>query len=230
MLDPVLQAPDLKLAADSNQVLNYKRDANNYITQLFAEQLPAIRNGFFNAHMSKGFIVQPHWHTNVTEMIFVISGELIASVFDPFTQKLMTYHLKAGQIAVFPKGWFHWILAESEQAHFLAIFDAPTPDIVYGSDFLRAVPAEVIQRAYCINEEEYAKAVAPLKESIILGPPPGCATVGASENSYPAANAQQMSNAAMPEGMYMSAAKSMPAYTAQQPAAAFYPYPMYPRR
>ncbi|MFD1905814.1 hypothetical protein ACFSQ7_20055 [Paenibacillus rhizoplanae] len=35
MLDPVLQAPDLKLAADSNQVLNYKRDANNYITQLF---------------------------------------------------------------------------------------------------------------------------------------------------------------------------------------------------
>lgn len=104
MLDPVLQAPDLKLAADSNQVLNYKRDANNYITQLFAEQLPAIRNGFFNAHMSKGFIVQPHWHTNVTEMIFVISGELIASVFDPFTQKLMTYHLKAGQIAVFPQG------------------------------------------------------------------------------------------------------------------------------
>lgn len=85
MLDPVLQAPDLKLAADSNQVLNYKRDANNYITQLFGEQLPAIRNGFFNAHMSRGFIVQPHWHTNVTEMIFVISGELIASVFDPFT-------------------------------------------------------------------------------------------------------------------------------------------------
>ncbi|MFD2879039.1 hypothetical protein ACFTAO_28495 [Paenibacillus rhizoplanae] len=37
MLDPVLQAPDLKLAADSNQVLNYKRDANNYITQLFLE-------------------------------------------------------------------------------------------------------------------------------------------------------------------------------------------------
>ncbi|MEK4515369.1 cupin domain-containing protein [Paenibacillus sp. FSL H8-0122] len=213
MLDPVLQAPDLKLAADSNQVLNYKRDANNYITQLFAEQLPAIRNGFFNAHMSKGFIVQPHWHTNVTEMIFVISGELIASVFDPFTQKLMTYHLKAGQIAVFPQGWFHWILAESEQAHFLAIFDAPTPDIVYGSDFLRAVPAEVIQRAYCINEEEYAKAVAPLKESIILGPPPGCTVAGSAGGM----------NIAPP-------AKSMPAYAAQQPAAAFYPYPMYPRR
>lgn len=213
MLDPVLQAPDLKLAADSNQVLNYKRDAHNYITQLFGEQLPAIRNGFFNAHMSKGFIVQPHWHTNVTEMVFVISGELITSVFDPFTQKLMTYHLQSGQIAVFPKGWFHWILAESEQAHFLTIFDAPTPDIVFGSDFLRAVPAEVIQRAYCINEEEYAKAVAPLKESIILGPPPGCAMAGSAGGM----------NIGPP-------AKSMPAYAAQQPAAAFYPYPMYPRR
>ena len=213
MLDPVLQAPDLKLAADSNQVLNYKRDANNYITQLFGEQLPAIRNGFFNAHMSKGFIVQPHWHTNVTEMVFVISGELITSVFDPFTQKLMTYHLKPGQIVVFPKGWFHWILAESEQAHFLTIFDAPTPDIVYGSDFLRAVPQEVIQRAYCINEEEYAKAVAPLKESVILGPPPGCAVAGTAG-----------------EANMDPSAKSMPAYAAQQPAAAFYPYQMYPRR
>lgn len=230
MLNPVLQAPDLKLAADSNQVLNYKRDANNYITQLFGEQLPAIRNGFFNAHMSKGFIVQPHWHTNVTEMVFVISGELITSVFDPFTQKLMTYHLKPGQVSILPKGWFHWILAESDQVHFLTIFDAPTPDIVYGSDFLRAVPKEVIQRAYCINEEDYAKAVAPLKESVILGPPPGCVISGAAENTFHP-NAQAMPYNGMTEGMNAGkAAKGMPSYTAQQPAAAFYPYPMYPRR
>jgi oxalate decarboxylase/phosphoglucose isomerase-like protein (cupin superfamily) len=174
MIDAVLQSPDLRLAADSTQVINYKRDPYNYISQLFAEQLPAIKTGLFNVHMSKGIIVQPHWHTNVNETVFVINGEIITSVFDPFTQKLMTYQLKPGQVSLLPKGWFHWIIAATDQAHFLTIFDQPTPDIVYGSDFLRSIPKEVIQRAYCVNEEDYAKAIAPIRESVILGPPIGC--------------------------------------------------------
>ncbi|CAH1195378.1 hypothetical protein PAECIP111893_00683 [Paenibacillus plantiphilus] len=174
MEDCVLQDPNLKLAADSNQVLNYKRDQCNYITQLFGQQLPAIKNGFFNIHMTKGIIVQPHWHTNVTEMIVVISGEVLTSVFNPFTQRVMTYHLKPGQVSILPKGWFHWIIALTDHAYLLAIFDQPTPDIVFGSDFLRCIPKEVIARAYCVNEHEYAKAVAPIQESLILGPPPGC--------------------------------------------------------
>jgi len=180
----ILQSRDLQLAADSKQVLNYRRDSQNYITQLFGEQLPAIKTGLFNVHLSKGIIVQPHWHTNVNEMIFVISGEVITSVFNPFSQKLMTYHLKQGQVSLLPKGWFHWIIAESDQAHFLTIFDQPTPDIVYGSDFLRYIPKEVMQRAYCISEIDYAKAVAPIRESVILGPPVGCYQ-NAIEGQYP---------------------------------------------
>ena len=174
MIDAVLQSPNLCLAADSNQVLNYKRDPHNYITQLFGEQLPAIKTGLFNVHLSKGVIVTPHWHTNVNETVFVISGEVITSVFNPFTQRLMTYHLKPGQVSLLPKGWFHWIIAECDHTHILTIFDQPTPDIIYGSDFLRCIPKEVMQRAYCINEQDYAKAVAPIQESVILGPPIGC--------------------------------------------------------
>ncbi|GAE07833.1 conserved domain protein [Paenibacillus sp. JCM 10914] len=173
-MDPILTSPNLKLFADSNDTLNYKRDAGNYITQVFGAQMPAITTGFFNVHLTKGIIVQPHWHTNANELVFVISGEVVTSVFDPFTQKLITYKLKPGQVSMLPKGWFHWILTLSDKAHLLTIFDQPTPDIVYGSDFLRHIPKEIMHIAYCINEEEYAKAVAPLKESVILGPPPGC--------------------------------------------------------
>lgn len=46
MSDTVLQAADVTLAADSNQVLNYKRDPYNYITQLFGEQLLRSRMDF----------------------------------------------------------------------------------------------------------------------------------------------------------------------------------------
>ena len=177
--DSILQSPNLTLCADSNEVLNFKRDSHNYITQLFGEQLPAIRTGLFNVHLTKGIIIQPHWHTNVTELVFVISGEVMTSVFDPFTQKLMNCKLKPGQVAVLPKGWFHWIVTLSEKAHILTIFDQPTPDIVYGSDFLRFTPKEIMNLAYCVDEEEYAKAVAPIQQSLILGPPPGCSKVQA---------------------------------------------------
>lgn len=174
MSESILQSPSVQLAGDSTRVLNYKLDPHNCITQLFGDQLPAIWNGFFNVHMTKGVMITPHWHTNANEMIFVISGEVISSVFNPFTQRLMTYCLKPGQASLLPKGWFHWIITESDHAHVLAIFDQPTPDVVYGADFLRCTPKEVMQRAYCINEEDYAKAVAPIKESVVLGPPAGC--------------------------------------------------------
>lgn len=225
MLDPVLQAPDLKLAADSNQVLNYKRDPNNYITQLFGEQLPAIRNGFFNVHLSKGIIIQPHWHTNVTEMVFVISGEVVTSVFDPFTQRLMTYHLKPGQVSILPKGWFHWIIAQTDQVHLLTIFDQPTPDIVYGSDFLRAIPKEVMMRAYCINEEDYATAVAPLRESVILGPPPGCSASVEGYSHQP--NIQAIEGAGKPGHWHNRQAVPPLQHAAPPQAGVHAPYPVY---
>lgn len=50
----------------------------------------------------------------------------------------------------------------------------PTPDIVYGSDFLRFLPKEIASRAYCVNGAVFAQAVAPIRESAILGPLIGC--------------------------------------------------------
>jgi len=176
MINPILKSPNVPLAADSNAVVNYRRDPNNFVTQLFGEQLPTIENGFFNVYLSKGIVVQPHWHTNVTEMVVVIRGEITASVFNPFTRERITYRLKPGQVVVFPKGWFHWFIAETDDVYVLTIFDQPTPDIVFGADFLAATPPEVAHRAYCLDEEAYAKAVASIQNDAILGPNIGCGT------------------------------------------------------
>ncbi|MBP3041572.1 cupin domain-containing protein [Bacillaceae bacterium Marseille-Q3522] len=185
MTSPELMSPSLNLFADSTETLTYQKDAFNYITQVFARQLPVIRTGFFNVHMTKGVIIQPHWHTNANELVFVINGEVQTSVFNPFTQTLMTYHLKPGQVSQLPKGWFHWIISLTEQAHILTIFDVPTPDVVFGSDFLRFTPKEVMARAYCVNANQYARTVAPINESVILGPPPGCENrTGSGQSSY----------------------------------------------
>ena len=119
----MFNSSDLVLAADSTHKVNFVCDSQNYITQLFQEQLPSIQTGILNVHLSKGCIVEPHWDTNAAELTFVISGEIMTSVFNPSIQQLMTYKLKPGQASQFPKGWFHWIVALSDHVHFLAIFD-----------------------------------------------------------------------------------------------------------
>lgn len=171
---PVLQSPSLNLSADSTHKVNYAKNDQNVVTQLFAEQLPAVKTGFFNIRMSQGVVVSPHWHTNATELVFVISGELQTSVFNPYSQQLMTYRLKPGQVSQFPLGWFHWLVALTDHTQLLTIFDVPTPDIVYGGDFLRNLPPEVASRAFCVNPVAYAQAVAPIQKPTVLGPPPGC--------------------------------------------------------
>jgi Thermophilic glucose-6-phosphate isomerase and related metalloenzymes len=177
--------PSFNLSADATTFVAERRDASNYICQLFGPQFPEIKNGFFDVHMTRGIIVQPHWHTNASEMVFMISGSAITSVFNPFTQKVMSYQLGPGQVSMLPKGWFHWILAMTDDVHLLTIFDQPTPDVVFGSDFLRFTPAEVVNRAYCVNPETYAQAVAPIQQSTILGPPVNCGAEKAQSDPAP---------------------------------------------
>jgi hypothetical protein len=47
---------------------------------------------------------------------------------------------------------------------------------VYDSDFLCLLPNEVAQRAYCINEKDYARAVVPIRD-VIFGPSVGCGSI-----------------------------------------------------
>lgn len=166
-----LTSPSLNLSADSNEVVTYRRDSRNYITQLFSPQLPAADIGFFNIRMSRGVMITPHWHTNSSEMVVVIAGEVTTSVFNPNTQRLMTYRLGPGKVAQFPKGWFHWIVSLTDDTFIMAIFDRPNSDIVYAADFLRFTPKEIMGLAYGVNPEEFAQAVAPIRQSVVLGPP-----------------------------------------------------------
>ncbi|MEK0317223.1 cupin domain-containing protein [Cohnella sp. 56] len=218
---PLLQSPSLNLSADSTQKVAYAKNAQNVITQLFAEQFPAVRTGFFNIHMSQGVVVSPHWHTNATELVFVISGELQTSVFNPFTRQLMTYRLKPGQVSEFPLGWFHWLVALTDQTHLLTIFDVPTPDIVYGGDFLRMLPPEIAARAFCVNPTAYAQTISPIQPPVILGPPPGCSPApGAVQGAAAAAQQAPYAGYAGPQSAAGPGAVGPGTYPGAYPGAA----------
>ena len=73
-----------------------------------------------------------------------------------------------------PKGWWHYIVTLVDNTHILAIFDAPTPEVILGSDILKFTPAHVIAQTYCVDENLWKQATAPVKPTTFIGPPSSC--------------------------------------------------------
>ena len=56
----------------------------------------------------------------------------------------------------------------------LAIFNAPTPEVIFGSDILRLTPSSVMAHTYCLDEQQWKQAVAPIQSTTVIGPPKDC--------------------------------------------------------
>ncbi|CAM2856348.1 hypothetical protein PASE110613_04615 [Paenibacillus sediminis] len=56
----------------------------------------------------------------------------------------------------------------------MAVFDAPIPEIIPGSDLLRLTPASVLAHTYCLNEAKVKDTLAPITQTVFIGPPSDC--------------------------------------------------------
>lgn len=110
-------------------------------------------------------------HPNADELDFIISGEVIISILNPFTLELQTYHVKPGQVTFLPKGWWHWITAVTDEAHLLVNFNDGKIQSIEGSDVLRFTPPGVFQLAYDVNASKLGRVLSPIDETVVLGPP-----------------------------------------------------------
>jgi hypothetical protein len=95
-------------------------------------------------------------------------------MLNPFTKQLLNYTITPGQVANVPQGWWHYEVATLDDTHLLAIFNAPTPEVILGSDILKFTPANVMSHTYCIDENQWKKAVAPVKPTTYIGPYTNC--------------------------------------------------------
>ncbi|WP_081418809.1 cupin domain-containing protein [Paenibacillus sp. Leaf72] len=178
-----LTSPALNLFYDVNCAPLFHKDSCNYLNQLTAHELPVLRStSFFDAHMTKNHIVEPHWHPNTTELVFVTHGEIVVSILNPFTKQLLTYRVCDHQAVYIPMGWWHWIIACSEHTHFITIFDDRCPQTVFGSDVLRITPKEVFQLAYCVDARQLAHVLSPIQNTTIIGP--ACVNAQAGASGY----------------------------------------------
>ncbi len=54
--------------------------------------------------------------------------------------------------------WWHYEVATEDDTHLLAIFDAPTPEVILGSDILRFTPSNIMAHTYCLDENRWKKS------------------------------------------------------------------------
>jgi len=176
-------SPNVNFTYDLKDNLFFKKDSQNYINSLSINQLNTLGdNSLLDIFLSTGGTVEPHYHQNASELVYCIAGSAVVSLINPYTNQLLNFPITPGQVANVPQGWWHYEIATTDNTHLLAVFDAPIPEVIFGSDILRLTPASVLANTYCLNEAEVKQTLAPITSTVIIGPPKNCKQSGASNN------------------------------------------------
>ncbi|WP_045521229.1 cupin domain-containing protein [Neobacillus niacini] len=182
-------SPTTNYTFDVNKSPLFVKDNQNYINVLGIKQLNTLENvSLLDIFLSTNNVVEPHYHQNAAELVYCISGSAIVSMLNPFTKQILNYTITPGQVANVPQGWWHYEIAVVDNTHLLAIFNAPTPEVILGSDILKFTPANIMSHTYCLNESQWKQAIAPVKPSTYIGPYKDCHRV---KNNTPHQNVNQ---------------------------------------
>ncbi|WP_261133340.1 cupin domain-containing protein [Bacillus sp. Marseille-Q3570] len=168
-------SPRAQYAFDVNTSPLFKKDNRNFINILGIKQLNTLENvSLLDIFMSTNNVVEPHYHQNAAELVYCISGAAAVSMLNPYTKRIQNYRIRPGQVANVPHGWWHYEVALVDDTHLLAIFNAPTPEVILGSDILHFTPANIMAHTYCMDENQWKQVTHPVKPSTYIGPYKDC--------------------------------------------------------
>ena len=168
-------SPSVQFTYDLKNNLFFKKDDRNYIDSLSINQLNTLGGAsLLDIYLTTGNVVEPHIYQNASELVYCISGGAVVSIMNPYTNQMLNFTIGPGQVANVPQGWWHYEMATTDNTHLLAIFDANTPEVIFGSQMLRLTPASVLAHTYCLDEAKIKEALAPITSNVVIGPPRGC--------------------------------------------------------
>ncbi|TYP79492.1 cupin domain-containing protein [Paenibacillus methanolicus] len=209
-------SPDARFFFDLTKNQTTKKDAQNYMNTLSINQLNTLGNvSLLDIYLSKSNIVEPHVHQNASELVYLVSGGAVVSLINPFTKQLIHIPVAPGQVANVPQGWWHYEIATEDNTHIIAIFDAPVPEFIAGSDLLRLTPASVFAHSYCLDETKVKETLAPITDTVVIGPPSGCHAAAPHSPAQPQPQAHRSPHAYDYYGQTISQA----AHDANEPSA-----------
>ncbi|MBP1992182.1 cupin domain-containing protein [Paenibacillus eucommiae] len=168
-------SPSTQYAFDVNKSPLFRKDHRNFINVLGIQQLNTLDNvSLLDIFLSASNVVEPHYHQNAAELVYCISGAATVSMLNPFTKQILSFAITPGQVTNIPQGWWHYEVATVDDTHLLAIFNAPTPEVILGSDILKFTPSNIMAHTYCLNENQWKQAIAPVRPTTYIGPYANC--------------------------------------------------------
>lgn len=119
--------------------------------------------------LQPGAVRIPHWHPDASELDYVLEGKAQIGLAFP-NEEWQRFKLEAGQIAILPQGWFHYIQNIGEDVlRMLVIFNNPSPNDIGISIGFQAIPKEVLGLTFDVDAERFkglatnVPYIAPLK-------------------------------------------------------------------
>ncbi|SDZ57415.1 Cupin [Evansella caseinilytica] len=164
-------SPLLNLSFNVGSSPYFVRDERNFVLYQTVKHLPAMQGlSLADVFLDRGHSIEPHWHPNANELLYMVNGEIVEYIFNPFTSQLLHYRLGPQQSVYIPMGWWHWTIAITDRTRFVATFDNKEFEVTYGSDILRKTPPEVFQMVYGIDAAQWANVIRPINQTVVIGP------------------------------------------------------------
>jgi len=105
--------------------------------------------------LEPGAVRIPHWHPDASELDYVLSGKARIGLGFP-DGEWERFDLAAGQIAILPQGWFHYIQNVGEETlRMLVIFNNSAPNDIGISQGFQAIPKEVLGITFGVSAERF---------------------------------------------------------------------------
>jgi oxalate decarboxylase len=105
--------------------------------------------------LEPGAVRIPHWHPDAAELDYVLSGKARVGLGFP-DGEWERFDLAAGQIAILPQGWFHYIENVGEETlRMLVIFNNSAPNDIGISQGLQAIPKEVLGLTFGVPADRF---------------------------------------------------------------------------
>lgn len=105
--------------------------------------------------LQPGAVRIPHWHPDAAEMDYVLSGKARIGLAFP-DREWQRFDLEAGQIAILPQGWFHYIQNVGEDVlQMLVIFNNSAPNDIGISMGFQAIPTEALGITFGVPADRF---------------------------------------------------------------------------
>lgn len=151
----------------SNVLINVK---GGYLKATTKSNLPVLEDlgilGFGLAH--KG-VVEPHWHTNAGELVYIVKGHTRMTVLAP-DGSLDVAEVKAGGLGFAPASHFHSIEnIGNEDVEVIAFFSHAEPNYIGIGEALSILPNELLAETFNVSTEYFEAFKAPAGPLVICG-------------------------------------------------------------